>query len=164
MYKNVGRKIKGFSIFLAWLIVAAASMLAFYRLFENNSFDAVSIAISVGIIIAGIALAILLSWFIYGFGVIVQSAEKTSEEIESISYLLCNIDSIIAQKGASPKPNANAQNNQQENIPISTFKLPDTREELYASQLRKLKKDYEMSRITFDEYEQGKKLLEQKYK
>ena len=166
MYKNIGRKIKGFSIFFAWVIIAAACMFSFYRLFSNGKFDATDIIISVGIIIGGIFAGVVLSWFMYAFGVIAEKSENINDEIENLSLTVEDLANKMDKKPMPQRINQITRENanESENIPLESFKLPDTREELYASQLRKLKKDYEMSRITFDEYEDGKKRLEQKYR
>lgn len=166
MYKNIGRKIKGFSIFFAWVVVAGACMFAFYRLFSNGKFDVTDIMISVGIIIGGVFAGTVLSWFMYAFGVIAEKSENINDEVENLSL---TVEDLANKFDKKPLPQRTAQKAKEnigdsENIPLESFKLPDTREELYASQLRKLKKDYEMSRITFDEYEDGKKRLEQKYR
>lgn len=168
MYKNIGRKIKGFSIFFAWVTVAIACMFAFYRLFSNGKFDAENIMISAGIIVGGIFAGIILSWFMYAFGVIAEKSENINDEIENLSLTVEDLANKMDKKPMPQRANTNQvtreKMNDSENIPLESFRLPDTREELYASQLRKLKKDYEMSRITFDEYEEGKKRLEQKYR
>lgn len=164
MYKNIGRKIKGFSIFFAWALVAGACMFAFYRLFSNGKFDMQNIMISVGIILGGVFAGIILSWFMYAFGVIAEKAENINDEIQDMTLIVEDLAQKLRQKPRISSAPNNIGADAKGDIPLESFKLPDTREELYASQLRKLKKDYEMSRITFDEYEEGKKRLEQKYR
>lgn len=163
MYKNTGRKIKGFSIFFAWAFIAAACLFAFYRLFSGKM-DAENIMISIGIIVGGSLIGLFASWFMYGFGVIVEKNEKMSDDLETV---ILTVDEL-SSKLDNPKPikefKNNNDKNSEEDIPLENFKLPDSREELFRSQMKKLKKDYEMSRITYDEYESGKRKLEQKYR
>ena len=155
MYKNVGKKIKVLSIILAWLIVAISSFFGFYRFFLND-ISTESIAISVAIVIGGCIVAIVLSWFIYAFGVITEAQEINTENIENLNIAF---ESLAKELKANRK--SNAPNNE---FPLDDFKTPRTHNEILSSQLKKLKKDYEMSRITYDEYEERKKKLEAKYK
>ena len=161
MYKNVGRKIKGFSIVLAWAIIAACCFYAFYRLF-SGSMDTENIIISVAIVIGGALAALIISWFIYAYGVVTENAEKQNENLETLILAIDDLSNKI--KSANNSTKINSTDNQNDEIPIGEFKLPESREEMFRSQLRKLKKDYEMSRITYDEYEEGKRKLEEKYK
>ena len=158
MYKNIGRKIKGFSIFVAWLIVVACCFFAFYRLF-SGTIDTKSIVISIAIIVLGSLFALVLSWFLYAFGEIAHNSAKQNENLETLILTLDDLSSKLNSETLKNKTNL-----KKEEIPLGEFKLPETREELFQSQLKKLKKDYEMSRITYDEYEEGKKLLEEKYR
>lgn len=155
MYKNVGKKIKALSIILAWLIVAISSFFGFYRFFLNDV-SSESIAISIAIIIGGCIVAIVLSWFLYAFGVITETQEINTENIENL-----NIAFETLAKELKAKRKNNTTNNE---IPLDDFNSPRTHNEILSSQLKKLKKDYEMSRITYDEYEECKKRLEAKYK
>ena len=161
MYKNVGRKIKGFSIVLAWAVIAACCFYAFYRLF-SGTMDTDNIIISVAIVIGGILAAIIISWFIYAYGVIADNAEKQNENLETLILSVDDLSNKIKNPIHSVQNNATA--NQKDEIPLEDFKLPESREEMFRSQFRKLKKDYEMSRITYDEYEEGKRKLEEKYR
>lgn len=157
MYKNVGKKIKIFAIVFAWIIIAVSSFFAFYRFFLNE-FSTESIIISAGIIVGGCIIAVVLSWFLYAFGVITEANEATKESLENLEFAIENLTKELTSKR---KNNATISKDE---IPLGDFKLPETREELFSSQLKKLKKDYEMSKITYDEYEKGKRKLEQKYK
>ena len=161
MYKNVGRKIKGFSIVLAWAVIAACCFYAFYRLF-SGTMDTDNIIISVAIVIGGILAAIIISWFIYAYGVIADNAEKQNENLDTLILSVDDLSNKIKNPIHSVQNNATA--NQKDEIPLEDFKLPESREEMFRSQFRKLKKDYEMSRITYDEYEEGKRKLEEKYR
>ncbi len=156
MYKNIGKKIKGFSIFFAWVMIAASCFFAFYRLY-NNGVTNNNIIITVAIIVCGTLFGLFASWFMYGFGVIADKAEKL-DKIEDLNRnILENLDkknySVPAQKI-----------DDREEIPLRDFSTPESKEEILNSKLRKLKKDYEMSRITYDEYEARKEKIEQKYK
>jgi len=149
MYKNIGKKIKGLSYFLAWCLVALCSFYAFYRLFLNE-IDLKNAVISGCIIIGGCIIAFFFSWLIYGFGELIENGQK---QIENLETLILLIDDLKKEKKSTKNE-----------MPLDKFELPTNREELFNSQLKKLKKDYEMSRITYDEYEEGKKKLEQKYR
>lgn len=159
MYKNIGKKIKGFAIALAWIIITASCLVGFYRLYTNE-IAYKNIAITVLIIAVGTVTAIVVSWFIYAFGVIAEKAESAENSIKNIEETVFDIKNRTDFNNYSQSCEPEASNN----IPLDSFKLPETRDELFESQLRKLKKDYEMSRITFDEYEEGKAKLEKKYK
>ncbi len=168
MYKNIGRKIKGFSIFLAWTIVALCCFYAFYRLF-SGTIDTENIIISVAIVVGGSILALIISWFLYAYGAIAESAEKQNENLETLILAVDDLSKKVESLELKPsKPSVGAPSPyhqaEREEIPLGEFKLPESREELFQSQLRKLKKDYEMSRITYDEYEEGKHRLEEKYR
>ena len=88
MYENIGRKIKGLAI-IVFAIMAILSVVAgVFMLFRDNG------GFLIGILIAGIG--ILLSWigtfFLYGFGqlientdILVYQAKNTSKNIEKIS-------------------------------------------------------------------------------
>lgn len=160
MYKNIGKKIKGFSIALAWIVITVSCLIGFYRLYTEE-IDYKNIMITVLIIATGTLAAVVLSWFIYAFGVIAEKAESTDNSLRNIEDTVFEIKNKISLGGYPQNPDQSSQGN---NIPLKSFKLPETRDELFESQLRKLKKDYEMSRITFDEYEEGKAKLEEKYK
>lgn len=161
MYKNVGRKIKGFSIVLAWAIIAACCFYAFYRLF-SGTMDTENIIISVAVVIGGILAALVISWLLYAYGAIADNAEKQNENLETLILAIDDLSNKIKNSERSAQNNSNTKPNNE--IPLGEFKLPESREEMFSSQLRKLKKDYEMSRITYDEYEEGKRKLEEKYK
>ena len=161
MYKNVGRKIKGFSIVLAWAIIAACCFYAFYRLF-SGTMDTENITISVAMVIGGILAAIVVSWFLYAYGTIADNAEKQNENLETLILAIDDLSNKIRSSEKETQNNPNIKSNNE--IPLGEFKLPESREEMFRSQLRKIKKDYEMSRITYDEYEEGKRKLEEKYK
>lgn len=155
MYKNVGKKIKVLSIILAWAVVAISSFIGFYRFFLNE-ISTESIVISVAIIVGGCIIAVVLSWFLYAFGVITEAQETNAETFENLELAIEKLSKELKAK------RVNSENNS--NIPLEDYKTPKTKEELLAVQLRRLKKDYEMSRITYDEYEEAKLKLEQKYK
>lgn len=157
MYKNIGRKIKGFSIVLAWTLIAVSCFYAFYRLF-NGTIDTKNIIISVAIVLVSSIVAMLLSWFIYAYGVLAENAEKSNDNLET---LILQIDELSSKLETREKPSSTPPKKAKK---PEDFSLPETKEELFASQLKKLKKDYEMSRITYDEYEEAKKLLEEKYR
>ncbi|MBQ5590413.1 MAG: hypothetical protein IIU65_01890 [Clostridia bacterium] len=157
MYKNIGRKIKGFSIVLAWTLIAVSCFYAFYRLF-NGTIDTKNIIISVAIVLVSSIVAMLLSWFIYAYGVLAENAEKSNDNLET---LILQIDELSSKLETREKPSSTPPKKATKQ---EDFSLPETKEELFASQLKKLKKDYEMSRITYDEYEEAKKLLEEKYR
>lgn len=150
MYKNVGKKIKVLSIILAWTIVAIGSFLGFYRFFSNE-ISTESIVISIAIIAGSCIIAVVLSWFLYAFGVVTENSQINAENLENLNIIVETLSKELKAKRKS------ANND----IPLEDFKTPKTREELIATQLKKLKKDYEMSRITYDEYEQAKRKLEQ---
>ena len=88
MYENIGGKIKGLAI-VVFAIMAILSVVAgVFTLFRDNG------GFLIGILIAGIG--ILLSWigtfFLYGFGqlientdILVYQAKNTSKNIEKIS-------------------------------------------------------------------------------
>lgn len=165
MYKNVGRKIKGLSIFIAWAIVAACCLYGFYFLFSSKM-EVRDIIITALIVVIGSLAGVFVSWFLYAFGVVAEKSEAANENLENLLLAIDEISSKLETKEIKhvspidePVPNVPSKE-----IPLESFKLPETRDELFASQLKKLKKDYEMSRITYDEYEAGKKRLEQKYK
>ena len=155
MYKNVGKKIKALSIIIAWIIVAISSFYGFYRFFLND-ISTESIIISVAIIIGGCIVAIVLSWFLYAFGVIAEAQETNTETLENLELAIEKLSKELKAKRVSSANNSN--------VPLDDYKTPKTKEELLAVQLKKLKKDYEMSRITYDEYEEAKLKLEQKYR
>lgn len=162
MYKNVGRKIKGFSIVFAWMLIAISCFYAFYRLFMGT-IDTKNIIISVAIVVAVSLVALVLSWFLYAFGVVAENAEKQNDNLETLISAVENLSEKIEDFDRKP-PIAPPPHHNREEIPLDEFKLPESREELFQSQLKKLKKDYEMSRMTYDEYEEGKKILEKKYR
>ncbi len=147
MYKNIGKKIKGLAYFLVWALIAICSFYAFYRFFQSEM-NAKNIMISSCIIIGGCIVSCFFSWFIYALGELIESEQK---QIEYLETLLILVEDIKKDKNKPSK---------EEN----SFDLPNSREELFNSQMKKLKKDYEMSRITYDEYEEGKRKLEQKYR
>ncbi len=153
MYKNIGKKIKGFSYFLAWVIIAVSSFYAFYRVFLNG-FSVENTIVSGCIILGGCILAIILSWFIYAFGEIAQKAQEQNENLETLILLVDDL-----QK----KVNAQQKSNKDE-VPLFDFKTNTSKSDLYSARLKKLKIDYEMSRITYDEYEERKKKLQAEYK
>lgn len=156
MYKNIGKKIKGFSIFFAWVVIAASCFGAFYYLFKSKEITTNGIIITVAIIVVGTLVGLFASWFMYGFGVIAQKAEKLDDIEDLNKNILESLDkinfSVPAQKYDDRK-----------DIPLRDFSTPETKNEVLNSKLRRLKKDYEMSRITYDEYEERKEQLEQEY-
>ena len=152
MYKNIGKKIKGFSYFLAWVIIAVSSFYAFYRVFLNG-FSVENTIVSGCIILGGCILAIILSWFIYAFGEIAQKAQEQNENLETLILLVEDLPSKIK-----------AQSNKKDEVPLFDFKTNTSKTDLYSARLKKLKIDYEMSRITYDEYEERKKKLQAEYK
>lgn len=152
MYKNIGKKIKGFSYFLAWVIIAVSSFYAFYRVFLNG-FSVENTIVSGCIILGGCILAIILSWFIYAFGEIAQKAQEQNENLETLILLVEDLPSKIK-----------AQSNKKDEVPLFDFKTNTSKTDLYSARLKKLKTDYEMSRITYDEYEERKKKLQAEYK
>ena len=164
MYKNIGRKIKGFSIFLAWTIIAVCCFYAFYRLF-SGVIDTKNIIISASIVVLGSLIAMIISWFLYAYGAIAEAAQKQNENIETLILAVDDLSKEVKKIGKKqPNTTVAESSDKGEEIPLGDFKLPSSREELYQSQLKKLKKDYEMSRITYDEYEEGKRILEKKYR
>ena len=165
MYKNTGRKIKGFSIFLAWAIIAVCAFFAFYRLF-SGTIDTQNIIISVAIVVAGSLIAMIVSWFLYAYGAVTEASEKQNENLETLIIAIDDLSKKIEKLENKPPmgPPPVHLEHERDEIPLGEFKLPESREELFQSQLKKLKKDYEMSRITYDEYEEGKRILEEKYR
>lgn len=160
MYKNIGRKIKGFSIVFAWTVIALSCFYASYRLFSSEM-NTENIIISVAIIIGGVLLGLIISWFLYAYGAIAENTEKQNENIETLILAVDDLSNKIKNLELNRKGDTKSVN---KDIPLNDFKLPESREEVFQSQLRKLKKDYEMSRITYDEYEDQKLLLEEKYR
>lgn len=154
MYKNIGKKLKGFSYCFAWIIIAICSFYAFYRGFLNG-FSIKNLLVGVAIVFDGCLVAIVLSWFVYAFGELVQ---KTAEQNENLEILIEKIDDL-------PKKfnNQSTQKSKSE-VYLSEFKTNQSKTDVLNSQLRRLKNDYEMSRITYDEYEARKKKLEAEYK
>lgn len=161
MYKNIGKKIKGFSIVFAWIIIAVSCLFGFYRLYTEE-IDYKNIVITALIIIGGTLISVVISWFMYAFGVITEKAENSDKILENLEEIRYNSQSGFKTENYSQS--FESREDTEKSIPLESFKLPETRDELFESQLRKLKKDYEMSRITFDEYEEGKLRLEKKYK
>ena len=107
MYKNIGKKIKGFSYFLAWVIIAVSSFYAFYRVFLNG-FSVENTIVSGCIILGGCILAIILSWFIYAFGEIAQKAQEQNENLETLILLVEDLPSKIK-----------AQSNKKDEVPLT---------------------------------------------
>lgn len=163
MYKNIGRKIKGFAIGFAWTLVAVACFFAFYTVFKAEEITSEVVIPAVALILGGSVLALFISWFIYAYGVIVENTEKTRENFESVINEIYDINEKL-NKLSVKTVSQPAPNNSNEDIPLENFKFPSSREELFQSQLKKLKRDYEMSRITYDEYEESKRKLEEKYR
>ena len=155
MYKNIGKKIKGFSIFFVWVVIAASCFFAFYRLYSKGITNN-NVIITVAVIVGGTLIGLFTSWFMYGFGVIAQNAERLDRIEEMNRNILENLDkknfSVPAQKY-----------DDREEIPLRDFRAPESKEEVFNLKLRSLKKDYEMSRITYDEYEERKEKLEKRY-
>lgn len=65
MFKNIGKKIKGLAKVLFWLLAICSVVIGLYLLDDT---DGISAAIGVG----GVLVAWIGSWFLYGFGEIID--------------------------------------------------------------------------------------------
>ena len=100
------------------------------------------------------------------YGAVTEASEKQNENLETLIIAIDDLSKKIEKLENKPPmgPPPVHPEHERDEIPLGEFKLPESREELFQSQLKKLKKDYEMSRITYDEYEEGKRILEEKYR
>ena len=174
MYKNIGKKIKVLSITFAWILIIAICLAAFYNLFSNDYKDTTNILICAGVIVGGSLAATILSWFIYAFGHIAEKVQNVDEKLEEINYSLQTLcyeinHSRLENNGTKTIDEffdkaEKSRETWEEDTSDSLFQFPQDRQELLESQMKKLRNDYEMSKINYDEYEEGIKRLEKKYK
>ena len=97
MYENIGRKIKGLAI-VVFAIMAILSVVAgVFMLFRDNG------GFLIGILIAGIG--ILLSWvgtfFLYGFGQLIENTDILVYQTKNMSKNIEKISNNNVQKDVS---------------------------------------------------------------
>lgn len=100
MWNNIGGKIKGWAKFVCWAGIILSVIMAFVAWFGNNgtsyspyssygysSYSSYHSGLVTGKIIAGVILMVLgslFSWigsfFTYGFGELIESAKRTTEQ------------------------------------------------------------------------------------
>lgn len=174
MYKNVGKKIKVLSIIFAWILIIAVCLGAFYFLFSNDYTNTNNILICAGVIVGGSLLSIIISWFIYAYGQIAHKVQSIDEKLDDVIDALQSLNYEISHSNLEnagtkviddffDKAEKSRETFEQDELD-SPFQFPQSRQELFDSQMKKLRKDYEMSKITYDEYDEGIKRLEKKYK
>ena len=93
MFKNIGRKIKGFAKFLFWLTIIGFSIAALvvivFTVNDRNS-ALIGILVAIGLIVAGIILGWLQNFLLYGYGELIDSTQKILEELEVKSLTILN--------------------------------------------------------------------------
>lgn len=85
MFKNVGKQIKGITIFLAVVEILASVCCAAYVAYmgyETGTDIARVILAAVGILLGGILIAWLSNLLIYSYGQLVDSAERIARNTE----------------------------------------------------------------------------------
>lgn len=83
MYDNIGRKIKGAAKFIAWLGIISSVLIGIIiigmSLDEDHS-TANNLGIGVGVLLGGSFFSWISSWFIYGFGELI---DKTNQIVKN---------------------------------------------------------------------------------
>lgn len=85
MFKNVGKQIKGITIFLAVVEILAsvcAAAYVAYMGYETGTDIARVVLAAVGILLGGILIAWLSNLLIYSYGQLVDSAERIARNTE----------------------------------------------------------------------------------
>ena len=76
MYDNIGAKIKVLAQVIAWIGIAGSVITGFVIIIE-------SAGVGIGILIVGSLMSWISSWFMYGFGELI---EKTTEIAKNTSF------------------------------------------------------------------------------
>ena len=80
MFENIGMKIKNLALLICWLGIIASLILGIYQF----NYSAIT---GIVIIIIGSLMSWISSFFIYGFGEIIESTINTSEKINYLTEL-----------------------------------------------------------------------------
>ena len=95
MYKNIGKKIKGFAVAIAIILSIVYIILGIVMLLSADSQSAAGNAGIIGgviTILLGPVLAWIGSWFLFGYGELV---DKTASVKENTDYLVKMLDAHI---------------------------------------------------------------------
>ena len=99
MFENIGKKIKNLASIICWIGIIASVIIGL--ILFNSSVSAGLITIIAGSLISWIG-----SFFMYGFGEIVESSINTSEKID----ILTNLYTINQENNPSRKKDDEIQN------------------------------------------------------
>ncbi|MBR3929873.1 MAG: hypothetical protein IKJ65_12835 [Clostridia bacterium] len=86
MFRNVGKQIKGITIFLAVIEILAAVAFAGYIVYmgiEQEAEDMAKVAlIAIGVVLGGVLIAWLSNLMLYSYGQLVDSNERIARNTE----------------------------------------------------------------------------------
>ena len=85
MFRNVGKQIKGITIFLAVIEILASVCGAVYFAYagiESGTDNAMVVPVAIGIVLGGVLVAWLSNLFLYSYGQLVDSTERIAKNTE----------------------------------------------------------------------------------
>lgn len=90
MFDNIGRKMQNLAKFCCIMGIIAASITGLILIINSNGFAGALI----GIIVTAVAIlfAWIGSWFLYGFGSIIENSQKKREYMDQIEKAAADIE------------------------------------------------------------------------
>ena len=92
MFKNIGRKIKGLAIVLCWICIVASIIFGIIILVGAGNLrisrqKGITILSGIGVALGGSLISWVGSFFLYGFGQLVENSDKLSHSTEELIRL-----------------------------------------------------------------------------